>query len=186
VLKFVNFRFAYSPPSRRLSLLKAREIEWKSLAKASKTCTSLWCTGLSGVHQIVSGAQAGAPANWPLSGKTLGAATKIHWTVRWASRAPSQWSVTQWADDTCARPTVTRWHRTVWCAMGPEAFYGRLCQRRKEIVHSSLSGGTRNYLVHQLTEGNQSLPNGAPTAPCSLGAIWKSPRGGWIGETWIL
>jgi hypothetical protein len=31
-------------------------------------------------------------------------------------------------------------------------------------------------LVHPRTEGNQSLPNGAPTAPNSLGAIKGTPR----------
>jgi hypothetical protein len=30
--------------------------------------------------------------------------------------------------------------------------------------------------VHPRTEGNQSLPNGAPMAPMSLGAIKGTPR----------
>jgi hypothetical protein len=34
--------------------------DWRSLAQASQTCTSLRCTGLSGVHRIVSSVQAGA------------------------------------------------------------------------------------------------------------------------------
>jgi hypothetical protein len=55
--------------------------------------------------------------------------------------------------------------------MGPEAGNGRLRQRRKKIVHCSLSGGALDCRVRQWTEGNQSLPNGAPSAPRSLGAI---------------
>jgi hypothetical protein len=56
-------------------------LDWKSLAKFSQTCTSLRCTGLSGVHQIVFGAQAGPTANSLLSGISKGAAAKIHRTV---------------------------------------------------------------------------------------------------------
>jgi hypothetical protein len=36
------------------------------------------------VHPTVSGAQASAPVNWPLSGNAKRAAAKIHRTVRWA------------------------------------------------------------------------------------------------------
>jgi hypothetical protein len=53
---------------------------------------------------------------------------------------------------------------------------GRLHQIMKGIVHGSLSGGAPDCPVCPRTEGNQSLPNGAPTAPGSLGAIKGTPR----------
>jgi hypothetical protein len=40
----------------------------------------------------------------------------------------------------------------------------------------NLSSQTFSYLVYPRTEGNLSLPNGAPTAPRSLGAIKGTPR----------
>jgi hypothetical protein len=86
------------------------------LAKFSQTCTSLRLTGLSGVHRTVSGAQAGASGNWPLSGKSIGTEAKIHQTVRCASRAHSQQSTARSAGDTWTSSTVSRPHRTVWCA----------------------------------------------------------------------
>jgi hypothetical protein len=98
-----------------------REIELGSLAKASQTCTSLRCIGLSGVHRTVCGAQAGAPASWPLSGKVVGTTTKIHRTVWCASRAPSQRLAARSAGDMWTSPTVTRPHYTVWCATRPMA-----------------------------------------------------------------
>jgi hypothetical protein len=51
---------------------KWEKLNWRSLAKASQSCISLWCTRLSDVHRTVSGAQAGAPVNRPLSGKCWG------------------------------------------------------------------------------------------------------------------
>jgi hypothetical protein len=45
--------------------------DWRSLAKSSQTCTSLRCTGLSGVHRTVSGAQANAPDEHAALWKTL-------------------------------------------------------------------------------------------------------------------
>jgi hypothetical protein len=69
------------------TLSKREKSDWRSLAKSSSTSTSLRCTGLSDVHQTVSGAQAGTPANRPLSGKTQRVAAIIHRTVWWASRA---------------------------------------------------------------------------------------------------
>jgi hypothetical protein len=79
-------------------------------------------------------------------------------------------------------PAVTRLHRTVHCATGLSGvprgrwLHGRLCQTRKEIVHCSLSSGASDCLVHPRTEGDQSLPNGTPTAPSFLGAIKGTPR----------
>jgi hypothetical protein len=73
------------------------------------------------VHETVSGAQAGALSELATLGKTLGAATIIHRTVRCASHAPSQRSVARSAGDTWTSPTVTRAHRTVRCATGSVA-----------------------------------------------------------------
>jgi hypothetical protein len=53
---------------------------------------------------------------------------------------------------------------------------GRLCQIRNEIVHYSLSSGALDCPVRPRIEGNQGLPNGAPTTPSSLGAIKGTPR----------
>jgi hypothetical protein len=70
------------------------------LAKASQTCTSLRCTGLSSVHRTMYDAQAGALSELAALGKIQGATTIIHRTVRCASRAPSQRSTAQSAGDT--------------------------------------------------------------------------------------
>jgi hypothetical protein len=92
------------------------------LAKAS-----LRCTGLSGVHRTVSGAQAGTPTNWLFSGKAEGVATKIHRSVRCAQDClvcqpcPCQQSVARSASNAWTPPTVTRSHRTVWCSTRPVA-----------------------------------------------------------------
>jgi hypothetical protein len=59
--------------------------------------------------------------------------------------------------------------------MEPDVGNGRLRQTRKGIAHYSLSGGAPNCPVRPRTEGNQSLPNGAPMAPMSLGAIKGTP-----------
>jgi hypothetical protein len=53
---------------------------------------------------------------------------------------------------------------------------GRLHQTRKEIYHCSLSSGAPDCPMCPRTEGNQSLPNGAPTDPRSLRAIKGTPR----------
>jgi hypothetical protein len=152
------------------------------LAKASQTCTSLRCTRLSGVHQIMSSAQVGAPANWPLSGKSEGTAAKIHWTVQCAPDCPvcqprpRQRSVARSKGDTWTSPTVIGPHQTIWCATRASGCNGRLRQTRKGIAHCSLSGGAPDCPVRPRTEGNQGLPNGTPTAPSSLGAIKGTPR----------
>jgi hypothetical protein len=52
---------------------------------------------------------------------------------------------------------------------------GRLRQTRKEITHCSLSGGAPDYPVRAQIEGNQSLPNGTPTAFSCLGTIKGTP-----------
>jgi hypothetical protein len=75
------------------TLSKREKSDWRSLAKSSQTCTSLWCTRLSG-------SQAGASVNWLLSEKVGGAASIIHWTIQCASRAPSQRSIERSTGDT--------------------------------------------------------------------------------------
>jgi hypothetical protein len=53
-----------------LGTLSNREkSDWRSLAESSQTCARLRCTGLSGVHRIVSGAQAGSPSEQAAFGK---------------------------------------------------------------------------------------------------------------------
>jgi hypothetical protein len=56
---------------------------------------------------------------------------------------------------------------------------GRLRQKRKEIVHFSLSGGAPDCPVRPRTEGIYGLPNRAPMAPSCLGDIKWTP---WIME----
>jgi hypothetical protein len=51
-----------------------------------------------------------------------------------------------------------------------------ICQKRKEIVHCSLSSGVPDCPVCPRTEGNYDLPIGAPTAPSCLGAIKGTPK----------
>jgi hypothetical protein len=95
--------------------------------------------------------------------------TKIHRTVRCASRAPSQWPAVKSVDDTWTSPTVIRSHRTVRCATEPvAAMVGFAKQGRKShIVHCP---------VHPWIEGNQGLSIGTQTAPSCLGAIKGTPR----------
>lgn len=52
----------------------------------------------------------------------------------------------------------------------------RSASPNKGIAHCSLSSGAPDCLVHPWTEDNQSLPNGAPTAPKSLEAIKGTPK----------
>ena len=52
---------------------------------------------------------------------------------------------------------------------------GRLCQKRKNIAHCSLSGGAPDCPVRPWTEGNYGLPNGAPMTLSCLGAIKGTP-----------
>jgi hypothetical protein len=55
---------------------------------ANQDCASLRCTGLSGVHQTVSGAQAEAPNELDVLGDSQSSTAKIHRTVRCASDCP--------------------------------------------------------------------------------------------------
>jgi hypothetical protein len=85
------------------------------------------CTGLSGVHRTVFGAQIAPLENRPLSRKTQHVTAIIHWTVRCApdcpvsQSCPCQRSAAQLVGDAWTSPTVTRPHRTVRCATGAVA-----------------------------------------------------------------
>jgi hypothetical protein len=119
-------------------------LDWRSLAKSSHTCTSLRCTRLSGVHRTVSGAQAGTPANRTLSEKTQRIVAIFHRTVWCAPDCPMSQSRQptvgcaisgRHVDFTNGRkvtPDYPVCHEGRGCN-------GRLRQKRKEIVHCSLS-----------------------------------------------
>jgi hypothetical protein len=107
-------------------------------------------------------------ANWSLSRKTHDAASIIQRTVRCALGYPVCQPRTQ--------PMVRRLHQIVWCATGVDGCNGRVCQKRKETAHRSLSSGAPDCPVHPRTEGNQSLPNGILTTPSCLGAIKGTSR----------
>jgi hypothetical protein len=98
-------------------------LDWRSLAKYSRTCTSLRCTGLSGVHRTVPGAHTGSATNSLLSEIAEGAAAKIHRTIRCApdcpvsQQRPRQRSAARSTGDAWPEPTVTRPHRTILCAL---------------------------------------------------------------------
>jgi hypothetical protein len=134
--------------------------EKKSLAKFGQIWASLGSTGLSGVHRTVSGARAGQPVSWPLLGKSPGALTNNHRTVRCApdsvrcARPPtasrrSTVGRTISAGDVSSA-TVGGLHRTVQCATGLSGVpsdqrratvgNGRLRRGRKHIGDCSVSG----------------------------------------------
>jgi hypothetical protein len=104
------------------TLSNQKKSDWRSLVTSSQTCTSLRCTGLSGVHRTLhrtmSGAQAGARGELAALGKS--------WRSRdynsldcpvWQPR-PLQRSATRSLGDTWTSPMVTRLHRTLRCATG--------------------------------------------------------------------
>jgi hypothetical protein len=148
---------------------------WRSLAKSSQTCTSLWCTGLSGAHRTVSGAQAGAETNSLLSGITKDVVAKIHETVRWANNAHA--NVRQ--RDQRATRGQSQWSlgrtRLSGVPRGPRD--QRSASPKKERNWALfMSCGAPDYPVRQPTEGKNCLPNGDPTAPSCLRAIKGTPR----------
>jgi hypothetical protein len=82
-------------------------------------------------------------ANWLLSRKVGGAATIIHWTVRcasdclvWQPRLLQRLARPS-ASDTWTSPTVTRSHRTIWCATEAGDCNGRLRKKgsKSRTVH---------------------------------------------------
>jgi hypothetical protein len=125
------------------TLSKREKSDWRSLAKSSQSCTSVRCTGLSGVHRTVSDVQAGASANRSLLRKTQCVAAIIHRTV-WCAldcpvgqSRPSQRSVARSVCDTWTSPTVGRSLQTVRCATGAVAATVGFAkkERKSHIVH---------------------------------------------------
>jgi hypothetical protein len=73
---------------------KWEKSNWRSLAKASQTCTSLWCTGQCPMPRL-------APRRIDRSRENAeGSVAIIHRIVRCASRAPGQRSTTWSIGDT--------------------------------------------------------------------------------------
>jgi hypothetical protein len=99
----------------------------------------------------------------------------IHRTIQCAPDCPVsqtrslQRSVARPAGDMWTSPTVGRSHRTVRCATRAVAATVGFARkgRKSRTVHCP---------VRPRTEGNYSLPNGAPTTPSCLRAIKGIPR----------
>jgi hypothetical protein len=102
------------------TLSNRMRLDWRSLAKSSQTCTSLRCTGLSGVHRTVSGAQAGLATNSLFSGNRRGRCDKKSPDCPVSQQCPRQQSTARSTSDAWPKPTVIRPHRTVRCAKGTE------------------------------------------------------------------
>jgi hypothetical protein len=76
-------------------------------------------------------------------------------------------------------PTVGRGHRTVRCAIGPEAATVDSVLFRRQSSTGQLLwlfGGAPDCPVHHMTEGRISLPRLSSTAPSCLGAIKGTRR----------
>jgi hypothetical protein len=103
-----------------------------------------------------------------------------------SQRSPAQRSAAQSAGDAWPAPTVSRGHRTVWCALdsvrcancheSATVIYARIGRRSRTGHEQWMSGGAPGCSVHHLTEGKDSLPCWPPTAPSCLGAIKGTPR----------
>jgi hypothetical protein len=89
---------------------------------------------------------------------------------------PRQRPAARSAGDTWTSPMVERSQRTVRCATRVVATTVSFAKKRKEIAHYSLSSSALDCPVRPRTEGNNSLPNGAQTAPSYLRAIKGTPR----------
>jgi hypothetical protein len=115
-------------------------LNWRSLAKSSQTCTSLWCTGLSGVHRTLRLAQ-----RWTRCSRESPRTTWLKFTelsggapdCPVSQQRPRQRSATRSAGDAWLEPTVTRPHRAVRCAMGTEGSTVGFAREGKKsgIVH---------------------------------------------------
>jgi hypothetical protein len=152
------------------------------LAKSSQTCTSLRCTGLFVVHRTVSGAQVGSPGeqaaleknsachgyNSPDCPVCTGLSDEPAAPTPMVSSTISGRRV-DFANGHKGTPDCPVYHKRRGCN-------GRLHQKRKEIVHYSLSGGASDYPVRPWTEDNYNLPNGARTSPICLRTIKGTPR----------
>jgi hypothetical protein len=138
------------------------------------------------VHRTVSGAQTGPATNSSLSGKSAGAATKNHRTVRCApdcpvsQRRPRPTVGSAINGRHVAEPTVTWSHRTVSGApRGPRTQWSVSPKKGRRSGTGQvlfMSGGAPNCPVRHPTEGKNCLPIGSPTAPSCLGAIKRISR----------
>jgi hypothetical protein len=113
---------------------KEEEKKPKGLGSVQPKLSSVWHTGLSGgapdcpvVHRTVSGAPGWSPVKRPLSGKDQRRTAIIHRVVRWCTGLSGEPTV---ASATVGRAIRRRrvahtndrqGHRTVRCAIGPEA-----------------------------------------------------------------
>jgi hypothetical protein len=168
------------------TLLIQLRLDWRSLAKRSQKCTSLWCTGLSGVHRTVSGAQAGSAMNSSPSRIRRG---------RYDYNSPDCPVCTGLSvEPTTPAPTVgsaisgrrvarDNGHLVapdcVWCAKrteGTTVGFARKGRRSSTRQGLFMSGGAPDCPVRHPIEGKNGLPNGSPTAPSYLGAIKGTPR----------
>jgi hypothetical protein len=90
--------------------------DWRSLVESSWTCARLRCTGLSGVHRTVSGAQAGSLGEQVALGKNSARHDYNSPDCPMSQPCPRQRSAEQSAGDAWTSPTVTRQHQIVRCA----------------------------------------------------------------------
>jgi hypothetical protein len=144
------------------------------------------------VHWTVSGTQASPATNLSLSGKSEGAATKNHRTVRWCTGLSGE-PTAPVANDRLCDQRATRGRANgqmvtpdcpVCTGQCPVCQWdrgrnGRLREIRKEIRHRTSTvhvGGAPDCPVRQPKEGKNCLPIGSPTAPSCLGAIKGTPR----------
>jgi hypothetical protein len=112
--------------------------EWLGSAKPAPACGAPDC---SVEHRTVSGAQAGPAANWPLSGKEKGDATKNHRTVWWCTGLSGEPTALV-TNDQLRNQRATR---------GP---------RQRSVGHTGLSG------VHRTVSGAPTGPKAQrSTAP---------------------
>jgi hypothetical protein len=103
-----------------------------------------------------------------------------------SQRPPAQRSAAKSVGDAWLAPTISRGHRTVWCA--PDSVRCANCHqsttvgcarfgRESGTGHEQwLSDGTLDCPVRHPTEGNFGLPILLPTTPSCLGAIKGTPR----------
>jgi hypothetical protein len=111
---------------------------------------------LSGVHGTLSGAQAKAPTNWPLSDFFHSHSAKIHWTVRCAPDWPVCTGHVRWGNGA----TVNCVQRST--AMSDEQWTVRKIKvRATKSEHTGLSSVPPDCLVPQEDEGLQrsTAPN---------------------------
>jgi hypothetical protein len=110
-----------------------------------------------------------------------------HWTVRCTTRQTGcsrEFQATSAIIHRTVRRSVSRGPTVTWSTGQSSApLEQETSQSRDSLpLHCSLSGVQQTVQcasdspVHPQTEGNQSLPIGAPTTPRSLGAIKGTPR----------